>query len=73
VDIYTWDLDGQALPFPAGADGDTVCLDLAADPRNLIEEVSESDNATSLALRIDGTDVRRVPGARCKPPPGTGA
>ena len=73
VDIYTWDLDGQSLPFPAGADGETICLDLAADPRDLIEEASESDNATSLALRIDGTDVRRVPGARCKPPPGTGA
>lgn len=73
VDIYTWDLDGQSLPFPAGADGETVCLDLAADPRDLIEESSESDNATSLALRIDGTDVRRLPGARCEPRPDTGA
>jgi hypothetical protein len=73
VDIYTWDLDGQSLPFPAGADGETVCLDLAADPRDLIEEASESDNATSLALRIDGTDVRRLPGARCEPRPDTGA
>lgn len=73
VDIYTWDLDGQSLPFPAGADGETVCLDLAADPRDLIEETSESDNATSLALRIDGTDVRRLPGPRCRPRPDTGA
>jgi hypothetical protein len=73
VDIYTWDLDGQSLPFPEGADGETVCLDLAADPRDLIEEASESDNATSLALRIDGTDVRRLPGARCQPRPDTGA
>ena len=65
--------DGQSLAFPAGADGETVCLDLAADPRDLIEETSESDNATPLALRIDGTDVRRLPGARCKPRPDTGA
>ena len=73
MDIYTWDLDGQSLPFPAGADGETVRLDLAADPRDLIEEASESDNTTSLALRIDGTDVRRLPGARCEPRQDTGA
>jgi hypothetical protein len=55
--------------LPEGADRKAICLDLAADPRNLIEEASESDNATSLALRTDGTDVRRLPGDRCRPPP----
>ena len=37
----------------------------AADPRDLIEETTESDNGTSGTVRIDGTDVRRVPGAHC--------
>jgi hypothetical protein len=66
VDIYTWDLDGQSLPFPAGADGETVCLDLAADPRDLIEETTNTDNAAAVPLRIEGTTVRRVPGPRCR-------
>jgi Lysyl oxidase len=65
VDIYTWDLDGQTLRVPPGIDGETVCLHLAADPRDLIEETTDADNAASVPLRIQGTTVRRVPGPRC--------
>jgi hypothetical protein len=65
VDVYTAELEGQTLAVPRGVDAEVVCLDLAADPRDLIEETTESDNGTSVAVRIDGTDVRRVPGARC--------
>jgi hypothetical protein len=73
VDVYAADLDGQALPLPPGVDAEVVCLDLAADPRNLIDETAESDNGTSVALRIDGTAVRRVPGRRCTTHPDAGA
>jgi len=65
VDIYTWDLDGQSLVVPRGIDGEIVCLHLAADPRDLIEETNDTDNVAAVALRIDGTAVRRVPGPRC--------
>jgi hypothetical protein len=67
VDVYSADLDGQWLRLPPGVDDEVVCLDLAADPRDLIREVDETDNATSVALRISGSVVRRLPAGRCAP------
>ena len=67
VDVYSADLDGQWLRLPPGVGDEVVCLDLAADPRDLIREVDETDNATSVALRISGSVVRRLPADRCAP------
>jgi len=66
VDIYTADLDGQWLRLPSSADDEVLCLDLEADPRGRLAETNEEDNATSVAIRIDGTEVRRVDSARCR-------
>jgi hypothetical protein len=70
VDVYTADLSGQALELPAGAAG-RFCLELAADPFDLLLETDETDNATAIPIRIDGFDVGRLPGEACavSPPP----
>ncbi len=60
VDVYGADLDGQWLPVPRGVRDEVVCLDLEADPRDLVEEADETDNATTVAVRIDGTRVSRA-------------
>jgi len=65
ADIYGADLDGQWLALPRGADDEVVCLDLTADPRDLVEETDESDNGTSVAVRIDGTSVRCAKRSAC--------
>ena len=64
-DVYTADLDGQWLRLPRGVNDEVVCLDLKADPRGRLTETDEADNATSVAIRIDGTRVRRVNSAPC--------
>ena len=66
VDIYTADLDGQWLRLPRGVDDEVLCLDLEADPRGRLAETNESDNATSVAVRIDGDEARRVNTAPCR-------
>ena len=66
VDVYTADLDGQWLRLPSSVDDEVVCLDLKADPRGRLTETDERDNATSVAVRIDGTRVRRVNSAPCR-------
>jgi hypothetical protein len=66
VDVYGSDLDGQALRLPRrGVDGRRLCLDLAADPLDRLLETREDDNATSVGLRIRGTQVRRTAPGRC--------
>ncbi len=66
VDVYESDLNGQWLRLPDDVDDELICLDLEADPRGLLAETDETDNATSVAVRIDGTDVRRVNSAPCR-------
>ena len=65
VDVYKADLGGQWLRLPSAVDNEVVCLDLEADPRGRLAETDETDNATSVALRIDGTRVRQVNSAPC--------
>ena len=43
-----------------------LCLDLEADPLGRLVETNETDNATSVALRVDGTRVRKVNSAACR-------
>ena len=62
VDVYGADLDGQWLRVPRGADGRRTCLTLEADPDDLLLETDETDNATSIPLRISGSRVRRLSG-----------
>ena len=65
VDVYKADLDGQWLRLPRGVDDEVICLDLEADPHNLLRETDETDNATSVAVRISGDQVRRAPRRSC--------
>jgi hypothetical protein len=66
VDVYESDLPGQWLRIPAAVeDGAVVCLDLQADPDDLVVETDETDNATSVPIRIDGRDVDRVRSDAC--------
>jgi Lysyl oxidase len=66
TDLYKADLNGQWLRLPKGMDGDVLCLDLEADPRGQLTETNEMDNATSIAIRVDGTRVRTVNSAPCR-------
>lgn len=65
VDVYSADLDGQWLRVPPRLDDRVVCLDLEADPHGLLAETDETDNATSIAIRIDGGAVRRAGATSC--------
>ena len=62
VDVYRADLDGQSVALPRRVRRQTICLTLAADPFDLLVETDETDNATTIALRVTGQRVRRVPG-----------
>ena len=66
VDIYKADLDGQWLRIPARVDTEVLCLDLAADPADLVEETVETDNATSVAIRVASTSVLRAAPGLCR-------
>jgi hypothetical protein len=66
VDVYGPDLDGQWLALPRTFTSGLVCLDLAADPRDLVLETDESDNATTTAVRIRGDRARVVSTTRCQ-------
>lgn len=69
VDVYGPDLDGQWLALPRNFAGGIVCLDLAADPRELVRESDETDNATTTAVRISGDRVRVASTTRCEGSP----
>jgi hypothetical protein len=66
VDIYKADLSGQWLRLPNSVDSEVVCLDLRADPLDRLVETNETDNATSVAIRVDGTRVRTSKSAACR-------
>ena len=65
VDVYPADLTGQSLLLPPGAGRREFCLDLTADPKDLLEETDESDNATSIGVIVNGDQVRRGPRGPC--------
>jgi Lysyl oxidase len=66
VDLYKADLSGQWLRLPANVGSELLCLDLEADPLHRLVETDETDNATSVAFRVDGTRVRRANSAACR-------
>jgi Lysyl oxidase len=66
VDIYKADLSGQWLRLPSNVGSEILCLDLEADPLGRLVETNETDNATSVAIRVDGTRVRKVSSAACR-------
>jgi hypothetical protein len=66
VDVYTADLNGQWPAFPDEADGQLLCLDLKADPLGRITEANETDNATSVGLRVNGTEIHTVGTEVCR-------
>lgn len=61
VDIYTADLDGQWLRLPPQVRSGRLCLELEADPFDLLTETDESDNARTIGLALDGSGVRWAP------------
>lgn len=65
VDVYGPDLDGQWLMLPRTFTGGLVCLDLAADPRGLVRETDETDNATTTAVRIRRGRAQVASTTRC--------
>jgi hypothetical protein len=60
TDVYEYDLDGQSLRLPDFVDDAVVCVDLEADPMDLLEESDEDDNATSIAIEVSGDNVSRA-------------
>jgi hypothetical protein len=66
VDLYKADLSGQWLRLPSNVDSDVLCLDLETDPLGRLVETDETDNSTSVAIRVDGTRVRKVKSTACR-------
>lgn len=66
VDLYRADLSGQWLRLPANVGSDVLCLDLEADPLGRLVETDETDNAMSVAFRIDGTRIRKANSGACR-------
>ena len=60
------DLSGQWLRLPTSVGSEVLCLDLKADPRGRLVETNETDNATSVAIRVEGSRVRTVRSAACR-------
>jgi hypothetical protein len=65
LDVYLWDLPGQTLPLPAGPGRRVLCLDLSADPRDLLAETDESDNSSSITVVVTDVVVQLGPPGRC--------
>jgi hypothetical protein len=56
-DLYDASLDGQVLPLPPSVRDGAYCLRLRADPHDLFREVDESDNVSSVPVRLLGDRV----------------
>ena len=54
------------MPAWGNLGSDVLCLDLEADPLGRLVETNETENATSVAIRVDGTRVRKVNSAACQ-------
>jgi hypothetical protein len=65
MDTYLWDLPGQTLRLPGGLGRQVLCLDLAADPRDLLAETDEGDNSTSITVVVTDVVVQLGPPGRC--------
>ncbi len=65
LDVYLWDLPGQTLRLPAGLGRRVLCLDLTADPGDLLAETDETDNGTSITVVVTDTVVQLGPRGRC--------
>jgi hypothetical protein len=66
VDLYKADLSGQWLRLPSNVGTGVLCLDLEADPLGRLVETDETDNATSVAFRVDGTRIRKANSTACR-------
>ena len=66
VDLYKADLSGQWLRLPPNVGTGVLCLDLEADPLGRLTETDETDNATSVAFRVDATRIRKANSAACQ-------
>jgi hypothetical protein len=66
VDLYKADLSGQWLRLRANVGSDVLCLDLKADPLGRLVETDETDNATSVAFRVDGRRIRTANSNACR-------
>jgi hypothetical protein len=66
ADVYKADLSGQWLRLPTSVGSEVLCLDLKADPLDRLVETNETDNATSVAIRVEASRVRTVRSAACR-------
>ncbi len=68
ADVYPERLDDQHLDLPADLPDGVYCLWNEADPRNLLRESDDSDNAAVSAIEITGTEVAAARPDACAPP-----
>jgi hypothetical protein len=54
------------LRLPSNVGSAVLCLDLEADPLDRLVETDETDNATSMAFRVDATRIRQANSAACR-------
>jgi hypothetical protein len=65
ADVYSADLADQHLDLPADLPNGYYCLHNEADPRELLLETTDDDNASVVTVRITATSVTRDPVDRC--------
>ena len=64
VDNYSYTLAGQSLPVEKLRDG-FYCLRVRTDPRRLLEETKDNNNARSVRFRLTGMELRLPNNPRC--------
>lgn len=65
ADIYKADLPGQVLELPRAMPDGVYCLQVSADPLDLLVESDEEDNGSARAIEITGARVRAAPPETC--------
>ncbi|MGH8825898.1 MAG: lysyl oxidase family protein [Jiangellaceae bacterium] len=65
ADVYSADLADQHLDLPADLPDGSYCLHNEADPRELLLETDDDDNASVVTIRITATSVTLDPTDRC--------
>jgi hypothetical protein len=66
VDLYSVNTPGQSIRIPPRMPNGVYCLVLKADPRNLLLETNENNNARARAVRISGSRVTAPESNRCQ-------
>jgi hypothetical protein len=65
ADVYSADLADQHLELPADLPDGPYCLHNEADPRELLLETDDDDNASVVTVRITATSATLEPTDLC--------